>query len=950
MVVRVTNLNVRQPSIQRRQKIPQSSDSTAPAQARLAAVRRSPRALPPQEGSDNFSLTKIFNTVCLSISITLLLANFSHLSAQEVTTVAPPSNSPADTPLQALPDAPGMAQYPDAVPIPPQGTLISIVSETQSTSPEGIDILGGNVVITYGDRILHADHVEYDTGTGDVALTGHVVVDISSTDEHIEASHGTINVRTQAGRFYDVTGSVGLRQKPTKPTAGATSTSRGVYANGNPFLFTGKLVVKTGPRQYQIYSGTITSCQLPRPDWLLSGAEFSVEDQKAHANNTIFRLLSIPVLWLPFVTHPVDASDRQTGILIPEIGFNSSSKGDTVGEQLYWAINRSTDLTVGTIYYSARGWEQTASFRYRGLSQDFVKAHYSGLQDRGYYPGGVYVNQSGTDVVVSGRKDLIAADDFLPPTGSAPAQTSFVPTPPVQERAVADLEYLSSFPYREAFSTNFNQAVSSDVISTLYLTRESDGMAVSLEGDRYQGEKRVANTTVVPPQTEQQVHIFHAPALEFTTTDHSLGSTGLEWDLNATAAALKRTQPNFETSGMIERLDVRPELAYPLGFAGWRLRPSLSGRETFYSRSKFSTTPEVEDTNTLNRADFEFQLDTRAPVLERTFDSGFIRNLFRRDVKHTIAPYAVYRYVTGVNQFQQTLRFDEVDIASDTNEVEYGVTQRLFLRHTGSQPCRAAGSSADATEVLGVAGGDAELEDPGEAAGRVDDVQPVCGNREWISWRVAQKYFFNSNFGGAVTTGPRAILGTTLDFSGISFMTRPRDISPLISRLRVRPSDKLDVEWDFDYDTCSASSASNPVTSPHSCNQKFTANNLFVDVHQGNIRAGAIVARLNAPARSYVEGTLSSVADFTQMRFWVGFRDPTKVGFSAATNAGIDLDLGTVQYGAIQTAYNWNCCGVSIEYRKYELGSARNDNGYKFNFTLANIGSAGNIKHSDQVF
>ncbi len=273
-----------------------------------------------------------------------------------------------------------------------------------------------------------------------------------------------------------------------------------------------------------------------------------MDSQKASATNSIFHLVNLPVLWLPFVTHPVDTSNRQTGILIPEIGFNSASKGDTVGEQIYWAINRSTDLTVGTIYYSARGWEQTASLRYHGLGQDFALSRYSGLQDRGYYPGGVYVNQSGTDVVFTGRHDLLTDD--LPSSPSAAA-------PPVQARAVADVEYLSSFPYREAFSTNFNQAVSSDVVSTIYATREWNGIAASLEGDRYQGEKRVA--TIVPRQAEEQVHIFHAPSLEFTTTDHRLGTTGLEWNLDSSAAALKRSQPNFVTSGMIERLDLRPE-------------------------------------------------------------------------------------------------------------------------------------------------------------------------------------------------------------------------------------------------------------------------------------------------------------------------------------------------------------------------------------------------------
>jgi LPS-assembly protein len=805
------------------------------------------------------------------------------------------------------------------------------------------------VVITYRDRTLRADHIEYNRDTGDVDMTGHVVVTIGETSERVEASHGTINLQTQTGRFFDVVGSVGSTRKVAaqqgtgnrEQGTGKEAAGTQRYTNGNPFLFTGRMVVKTGPRRYQVYGGTITSCQLPDPDWLLSAAKFDVNDTQAHTANSVFHLMGLPVLWFPYVTHPLDANDRQTGILIPEIGINSASKGDTVGEQIYWAINRSTDLTVGTIFYSARGWEQTASLRYRGPGQDLVKLHYSGLHDRGYYPGGVYVNQSGTDVTFSGRYDLTAGED---PAGAVS---------PVQARAVADVEYLSSFPYREAFSTNFNQAVSSDVLSTIYATREQDGMAASLEGDRYQGEKRIATT--VPFQAEEQVHIFHAPALEFTTTDHELGSTGLEWNLDSSAAALKRTQPGFATGGMIERLDVRPELAYPLHFGGWNLRPSVAGRETFYSRSRFPPQPgvpgPVENLATMNRAAVDMELDLRAPVLERTFDSGWIRKLVRHDVKHTIAPEVTYRYINGINDFQDVLRFDLVDIASNTNEVEYGVTQRLFLREKGDKPCRAAGAGADATEILGSAGHAADaVEDPGEAANRDDSGEPVCGNREWISWRVAQKYFFDPTFGGAVTTGPRAILDTTLDFSGISFMTRPRDISPILSRLRVRTSEKIDVEWDFDYDTCSASSASSAVTAATGCNRKFTANNLYVDVHEGSISAGTIIGRLNAPARSYVEGTLSSVANFTQMRAWFGFGKPNKPGFSAAASAGIDLDLGTVQYGAIQSSYNWNCCGVSVEYRKFELGTARNDNGYKFNFTLANIGSAGNLRHQDQVF
>ncbi|HXE07703.1 MAG TPA: LPS assembly protein LptD [Acidobacteriaceae bacterium] len=872
------------------------------------------------------------------ITITTCAVNFGLLAAQQVTTAAPPAPSAKNGPAPA-------PQYPDAVLLQTtEGTPISFDAATK-TLVGSVATLDGNVTIRFKGRTLRADHIEYDEATGDVTLTGGVIIDGGENDEHIAASHGTFNIHTETGRFYDVTGSISPERRP--PVGPVPATARAVYANSNPFLFTARVLTKTGPRDYSFDHGTFTSCQLPKPDWILSAGHFSSDGAKAHAANTVFHLLGVPLLWLPYATHPVDASSRQTGILIPELGINSASKGDTVGEQIYWAINRSTDMTVGTIYYSARGWERTAAIRYRGPGQDFLHANYNALSDRGYLPSGstVRINQSGTDAVISARKDLVRAAE-VQPDGAAGAEQG-------QTRLAADIEYLSSFPYREAFSSNFNQAASSDVLSDLYAIHERNGMALSLEADRYQGEKLIAT----PTQAEQQVRIFHAPSLEFATTSHHLGMTPLEWSLDSSMTALKRAQPvrtaggplrPFD-SGMVGRLDVHPEISLPFHFGGWSSRPSIAGRETFYTRSRLPAQPGspglVELPDGLNRADFEAEFDLRPPVIERTFDSGWFRRLFGEDVKHTIEPQLTYRYVSGIDNFPNVLRFDFADVASDTNELEYGGTQRLFLRRTGDRPCHASGSAADAAELLGYAGaqGD-EVEAPGEAAGRRDDAEQVCGNREWITWRIAQKFFFNSNFGGAVTTsGPRSILDTTLNFSGISFMTGPRNLSPLVSRLRLRTSEKMDVEWDFDYDTVAG---------------KYTSNNFYADVHWGDpdirskqyVFAGLGYARLNAPARSYVEGVVSSVADFNQMRVLLGFGKPTRPGLSAAASAGLDLDLGSVQYGAIQTSYNWNCCGISVEYRKYELGTARNDNGYKFNFTLANIGSAGNLRRSEEVF
>jgi LPS-assembly protein len=145
----------------------------------------------------------------------------------------------------------------------------------------------------------------------------------------------------------------------------------------------------------------------------------------------------------------------------------------------------------------------------------------------------------------------------------------------------------------------------------------------------------------------------------------------------------------------------------------------------------------------------------------------------------------------------------------------------------------------------------------------------------------------------------------------------------------------MDVEWDFDLDTGA---------------KKFTSNNVLVDLHEGNAFAGLSYARLNAPGRSYTQGTSSRVSNFSQLRLLAGYGSPTKAGLGVAANVGLDLSLGSVQYGALQTSYNWDCCGLSVEYRKYELGSVRNENAYRFNFTLANIGTAGNLRRAERLF
>ncbi len=852
-------------------------------------------------------------------------------------------NDPAFGPASAGTDE---DQYPLLTESPRAGAEHLTITAVSQASHGSHVVLDGHAVIVDGATRVEADHIDYDRDTGDLVATGHLRVRGSKAAEQVTASHGTMNLQDSTGRFYDVTGSVGLK----------SGGNGRVYTVGNPFLFAGKMVVQNAPQDFDIYDGTVTSCQLPNPDWRLSSAHFSVHNGRASAKSTVFRLRSIPVFYLPFVTHPVPeqgADGRQSGFLIPVIG-QSSTKGLVLGEQIYLALSRSTDLTVGAEYFSKRGWQQSGTFRYKGHDLDFASAHFSNLLDRGFYgtilgqgPGGAitsttgYINQGGEDIVLGGRKDFSA-----------------------HTRAAGYAEYLSKYAYRQAFTDTFNQAVATDIVSSVYATHQGNGFVAALQSDRYQGLKRTL--------TGEQVRILHLPTLDFEALEQRLGNSPVLWSATAQSSSIKRTQGTDTNSsqlntGFVERLDVRPELSLPLALGGFRLRSSVAVRDTFYNKSRTpvplpGTALPVELNQSLNRTTFEADVELRTPVLERTFDGGPFTRLLGRSVKHTIEPEAHYRYVTGVDSFANTLRFDAEDVLSNTNEVEYGVTQRLFLRPSRIRPCEQGELPADDTAApedgpagIGPAGGRNAAVTPGTTITAVgitasarqvgeDDEAPTCGGtRESLRWRIVQRFYGNDTFGkNVLVNNRRNVLQTTLDLSGVAFLTAPRSFSPIVSEMRLSATSHLDVEWDMNYDTQL---------------DKFTQSNVFFNYHTKEYFGGLSYARLNAPGRfqrldtTTANGNTNSLlSDFSQLRLLMGYGTPTKEGFSIATNVGLDLTVPQPQYGALQMAYNWNCCGLSGEYRKFELGSVRNENAYRFNFTLANIGSAGNLRRAERLF
>jgi LPS-assembly protein len=811
--------------------------------------------------------------------ITALMLCHLQLRPQTLTKQFPSASGPS-----SLPDAP---DYPiaEVVAAPPSGVVARLESKQQEKHGS-VYTLTGEVRIDYKDYTLTADKVSYDDETKDAEADGHVRLQGGRNNELILADHGKLNFDLETGRFENVTGSIGRQPSASKRKL--------VYTTANPFLFTGRVLIKEGPERYQVIQGTMTSCLLPDPDWRIHSSLIRMNYGVARAKNSYFTLLNVPILYLPYVTHPVDADARQSGLLLPVVG-TSSTKGTIVGDSIYLVINRSMDATFGTQYFSKRGWSPSGDFRYRGRGEDFINARFTALWDRGLAPE--YLNQGGQDIVFSGRRDFDLDE---------------------HTRAVATGEYLSSFVYREAFAESFALAVASQVTSSAFVTHNDAGRSASLRFDRYQNFEGI--TQVGTTYDTPQIRILHVPSLDFDTVDQSLQGTPVRWSIDGSAAGLSRSEPGYKT-GDIGRFDLFPHLSLPLHLDGWTFRPEVGARETYYTQSQIpsGTTP-LPGNGGVNRSDLEASFELRPPALVRDFKTPALERLLGSDLRHTIEPELQYRFVAGVNNFSSIPRFDTTDVASDTNEMEYSVTQRLFFRHLHPKACTSGDLPAPANGIL-----------------TVPPTYTECGGDSdaWITWKLAAKYFFAPYFGGAASPFRRNVLASTLDLTGVAFLNGPRNTSPLISRFKVRTSQHMDLEWDADYDFKTS---------------RMEASNVFADYRRDNVFGSVGYSKLQALNASFTSNLASQVTKYSLLRLLIGYGDPTKRGLSAGANAGYDFIQNALQYGGIQSSYNWDCCGLSVEYRRLALGSVRNENQYSFNFTLAGVGAAGNLKHSERIF
>jgi LPS-assembly protein len=715
----------------------------------------------------------------------------------------------------------------------------------------------GNVDLRYQNLRLRADHLEWNEETDIVMARGHVQLDYMT--QHVEAGDARYELRTGRGTFHHVHATFALQRRPT-PT---------LLISPNPLYFEAEEADRLDENTYRIRKAWLTVCDPEHPTWKFYAPWATIELQKSvHVENGNFRMFSVPVLYLPYATFPAEKR-RDSGFLIPEFG-ESSRKGLILGDSLYWAPLDWMDATVGSEYFSKRGWNQKAQIRVRPWENARFEADYFGVIDRGLeQPTGPPIPQGGHE-----------------------AHLLFTALLPDNWRAVADLDQLSSLTFRLAWSETYTQAVNSEVRNAAFLTNDFGGFSLDFAALSYE------NFLSASPQTS--ITLRAAPEARFSSVDQAFfEKLPLYFSFDAFADEMHRgeTVTPFQTPDFVERTEFSPTVTFPFHAGPWLdVVPRFTFRSTYYGG-------QMENQQFVDQGFFrnteEFSLDIRPPTIERVWGDD-------TKWKHAIEPDIVYSYVNGVNDFGRFIRFDEDETLTDTNEIQYGLTQRLYRRS---------------------AGGDAE---------------------ELVTWRITQKYFFDPTFGGALVPGQRNVFQTLDDLTPFAFADEPRRFSPIVSDFTIEPGKKYDTQFIFNYD-------------PQ--RNRMTAIGTLVKLkpYKESFLTLAHFSTLNLPLNPPVPPPNFQQRS-NQIRVLVGYGDLTRRGLNFTFGASYDFEPLASEVQGVSTkpsgfqnqiaeiSYNGSCCGLGFEYRKFSFGTIRNENQYLVTFRIANVGSAGNLRRAEKIF
>jgi LPS-assembly protein len=804
-----------------------------------------------------------------------------------------PVDRKVTNPMTDTPNVNPLTQDQPIRPRPAQGTAQGVpmdrlqVDATRQTvsGPENarIVVYEGNVDARIGTYRLQADKVTVYEATNRVVAEGNVVFDQADL-QRITGTRAEWNYRTKTGFFNDSTGFTNQTQ------------------DGTRIYFTADRVEKVSLDTIIVTNVLLTACDENVPKWSFHAKRARIKTgDRVRISSPNLRVKKIPIFYLPYASVSIKPRDRASGFLTPTFG-GSGAKGFRLSTAYYQTLGRSADVTFRNDLYTQRGVGIGADLRTRANSRSFLNAGFYAVKDRILGPN---------------------ADAAHPDQGGSSFYMEGVHYFPNGFMAAADVNITSNLAFRQIFSDSIQQAISPEETSQIFVNRDHNdysydflvrSQVISLQNSRI---RLRALPGISMEKRPSPIDFIKKIPVYFS---FEAGADGVSRKETVEDLTLFRTEAEGEpitSPSIVQRLDFRPQLSLPLSFAGWSVTATGAGRVTFYSNTLDPQNRSVLGRN-LTRSYGEFELDVRPPAFFRDFQRGSGTFFFR----HLIEPYFVYRKISGIHNFDRIIRFDYIDAVADTNEIEFGISNRFFTRRSTENVSGAADQAARAGEKVPLS------------------TQPY----EALTITVRGKYFFDPSFGGALKPGQRNQFYPLNTFSGFSYGGVPRRFSPLNIDARYRPQANVFVDLRTDIDTRGGGLRAFSTT--------FGISRSLIQAFQTfyYTRAIELVPALAqyADARGLEPGTLRGSQ--LSPSVFLGNREQGLYGgasfffdFQHRPGRGnSSLISSTVTIG-----YSWDCCAVTAQNYTFNVG-LRRENRLVFSFRLNGIGTFGTEQFGQQ--
>ena len=809
----------------------------------------------------------------------------------------PITDTPNINPVSAQQDikAPKSAR-PTVTPEGGDGEVV-VYSENQSVEGESgkrVVTHTGNVDVRYGIYRLQADKIVIIEAENKMIAEGSVVFD-QGDDQRITGVRATWNYKTKLGNFEESTGFTNQTN------------------DGTVIYFTADRVERVSLTEVVVTNGMFTACEEAVPKWSFTADEARIkQNDRVKLKGAKFKIKDITLLPVPFASIPIKERDRASGFLTPTIGF-SGNKGLRLSGAYFQTLGRSADVTLRTDIYTSRGIGYGLDFRSRANSRSFFNFGFYAVKDR-IFGGGAnpeHPDEGGSMVYAEGVQYFsngftAAADVRL--TSNLAFRQQFLDG---VQQIISPIEVSQAFVNKSWNNYTFNLLARSQVISIPNVSIKSRNLpSVNFE-------KRPSQLSFLKP-----LYFSYKASVE--------GVSRREQVTDVDAYRARTGSDPVVSPALGQRLDIYPQVSLPISTKYINFTATAGGRVTYYSNS-FNDMRQVTGRDVIRKYG-ELEFDVRPVALAR----NYYGKEDRFKLRHTIEPFLTYRYIGGVNNFHKIIRFDYTDTISDTNEIEFGVTNRFYTRRYSEAVTEEAQKKlADISKVLDVNDTSLTAEES-QIANRKSEISAVQPY-EIFTLTVRGKYFFDPNFGGALEPGRRNQIAPITTMSFYTFGGVPRRFSPINIDATYRPQKTIffngRTDWGFQGDGLRAVSAT------------VGYDTRLVKIFQTFYYTRAVTLVPSLQQYSNAEGKEPGTLRGSQWSPAVFLGDRDK-GLYGGASLFFDFQnrrearLSPLISSLYTLGYAYDCCALAVQFYTFNVG-VRNENRFVFSFRLNGIGSFG---------